>query len=105
MTNQVGLYITFWAAPGRIDALVAALQPMLEEVVGEAGTLAYGMHRVSGELDGVSVYEIYADAEAQAIHGRSDRIEGLKAKLPGLLGAAPERHALTPIAGAKGLPF
>ena len=105
MTDKIGLYITFWAAPGKIDALVEALQPMLAEVAGETGTLAYGLHRVSGDLEGVSVYEIYADAEAQALHGRSERIEALKSKLPGLLGAAPERYALTPIGGAKGLPF
>lgn len=105
MTDKVGLYITFWAAPGKIDALVAALQPLLREVTTEPGTLAYGCHRVSGELEGVSVYEIYADADAQALHGRSDRIEALKTQLPGLLGAAPERHALTPLPGAKGLPF
>lgn len=105
MAEPVGLYITFWATPGKIDALVEALKPMLAEVLGEPGTLAYGLHRVSGALEGVSVYEIYADAEAQALHVRSDAIEALKAKLPELLGAPPERPTLTPIAGAKGLPF
>jgi quinol monooxygenase YgiN len=105
MAEPVGLYITFWAAPGKIDALVEALEPVLAEAAREPGTLAYGFHRVSGTLEGVSVYEIYADAEAQALHGRSDAIEALKAKLPDLLGAPPERHALTPIASTKGLPF
>ena len=105
MSDKVGLYITFWAAPGKIDALIAALAPMVDSVASEAGTLAYGMHRVSGALEGVSVYEIYADADAQAHHGASESIDALKAKLPGLLGAPPERFALSPIAGTKGLPF
>lgn len=105
MAEPVGLYITFWAVPGKIDALVDALTPMLAEVAGEPGTLAYGFHRVSGTLEGVSVYEIYADAEAQVFHGRSDAIEALKSRLPDLLGAPPERHALALMAGAKGLPF
>lgn len=63
------------------------------------------MHRVAGALEGVSVYEIYSDADAQAVHGASTPIEALKAELPDLLGAPPERFALSPIAGAKGLPF
>ena len=61
--------------------------------------------RAAGALEEVSVYESYADAEAQALHVRSDAIEALKAKVPELLGAPPERHTRTPIAGAKGLPF
>ena len=105
MADKVGLYITFWATPGKIDALVEALQPMLATAAAEAGTLAYGMHRVSGALEGVSVYEIYADAKAQEEHGGSANIEAFKAKLPSLLGAPPERFALAPIGGAKGLPF
>lgn len=105
MSDKVGLYITFWAAHGKIDALIEALGPMIHAVASEAGTLAYGMHRVSGALEGVSVYEIYADADAQAHHGASESIDALKAKLPDLLGAPPERFALSPIASAKGLPF
>ena len=105
MSDKVGLYITFWAAPGKIEALIEALGPMIDAVTSEVGTLAYGMHRVSGPLEGVSVYEIYADADAQAVHGASAPIEALKAKLPDLLGAPPERFALSPIAGTKGLPF
>ncbi len=105
MTEMVGLYITFWAAPGKIDALVAALQAMMLVVAEEEGTLSYGLHRVSGDLEGVSVYEIYRDAAAQRAHGLSTAIENLKSRLPELLGAPPMRHDLVPLPGAKGLPF
>ena len=105
MTETVGLMATFWAAPGRIDDLVDALTAMMPVVEGEDGTLAYGLHRVSGALEGVAVYELYRDADAQRRHGSSDAVARLKERLPGLLGAAPDLRPLTPIATAKGLPF
>lgn len=67
-----GLYITFWAAPGKIEALVDALVPVVDSVVSEAGTLAYGVHRVSGAFEGVSVYEICRSSGASWCI-RSDR--------------------------------
>ncbi len=105
MTDKVGIYITFWAAPGKIDALVAALGEMKATAAEEAGTLVYAFHRVSGTLEGVSAYEIYADAAAQAIHLESPAVARLMGALPDLLGAPPERHDFTPLPGAKGLPF
>ncbi len=102
MANEVGLYITFWAAPGKIDALVDALRPMLAVAAEEKGTLVYQMHRVSGALEGVSVYEIYRDQAAQQQHGESTAVELLKSKLAGLLGAPPERFDLVPLVGGKG---
>jgi quinol monooxygenase YgiN len=105
MSEKVGLYITFWAAPGKADELLNAVRTMLDVVKDEVGTLAYGFHTVSGEREGVSVYEIYANAEAQQVHGESSAIATLKARLPHLLAAPPERHKITPVAGSKGLPF
>jgi quinol monooxygenase YgiN len=105
VSEQVGLYITFWAAPGKFDELLETVKTMLPVVAAEAGTLAYAFHKVTGTLEGVSVYEVYESAEAQRIHGESAAINALKARLPALLGAPPERHQLTPIPGAKGLPF
>lgn len=105
MSGTAGLFITFWAAPGKIDALVDEVKSMLAVVEREGGTLAYGFHRVSGELEGVSVYEVYESEEAQRIHGESPEINALKSRLPQLLGAAPQQYKLTPIPGSKGLPF
>jgi quinol monooxygenase YgiN len=105
MSEKVGLYITFWAAPGKAAALLAEVQSMLEVVRGENGTLAYGFHTVSGEREGVSVYEIYASAEAQRIHGQSAAIDALRPRLAALLAGPPERHQIVPVPGSKGLPF
>lgn len=106
MSEKVGLFITFWAAPGKFDALLEAVASMREVVSGEAGTLAYGFHRISGERgEGVAVYELYESAEAQRIHGESAAIKALMPRLAGLLGGAPERYQLIPVPGSKGLPF
>lgn len=105
MTDRVGLFIAFWAAPGKADELLDALAAMLPVVRDEPGTLAYGLHRIAGDRKGVAVYEVYADAEAQRVHGASAAIEALKSRLPGLLAAPPERHDLVPVGDAKSLPF
>ncbi len=106
MTDKVGLYITFWAAPGKSAELLAVVRTMLEVVEGEAGTLAYGFHTTaSGDKEGVAVYEIYENAEAQRLHNFSDAIGALKGRLGPLLAGAPERHQIVPVSGSKGLPF
>ncbi|MEA3001842.1 MAG: hypothetical protein QOH81_630 [Sphingomonadales bacterium] len=105
MSDKVGLFIIFWAAPGKFDALLEEVRTMMKVVEAEQGTLAYGFHKVTAALEGIAVYEIYSDADAQRVHGESDAINALKGRLPSLLGAPPERHQLTPLAGAKGLPF
>ena len=104
MFERKGIYITFWAAPGKIDALVAALEACRPAAAKEPGTLVYAFHRVSGELEGVSAYEIYADAAAQQAHLESPATAALMKKLPDLLGAPPERHDIAPLDGAKGIP-
>jgi quinol monooxygenase YgiN len=105
MSEKVGLYITFWAAPGKAGELLKEVTGMLDVVRGETGTLVYGFHKVSGDLEGVSVYEIYENAEAQRVHGDSAAIAALKGRLQHLLGAPPERYKISPVAGSKGLPF
>lgn len=105
MTAGAGLFIVFWAAPGKADELLNALRAMLPVVRDEPGTLAYDLHRIVGDREGVAVYELYADAEAQRAHGESTAIEALKARLPGLLAAPPERYDLLPVGGAEGLSF
>lgn len=104
MAERVGIYITFWAKPGRIDDLVEAMQALAPIAAEEPGTLVYAFHRVSGALEGVSAYELYADAEAQQAHIASAAVGRFRAVLPDLLGAPPERQNFIPLAGAKGLP-
>ena len=106
MPEKVGLFIIFWAAPDKASALMEEVQSMAEVVNRESGTLVYGFHKVSSERgEGVAVYELYENADAQRIHGESDAINALRGRLPELLGAPPERYQLIPVAGAKGLPF
>lgn len=106
MSNQVGLMIIFRAKPGKFDALLAAAIPMMDVVNNEAGTIAYGFHKVTDDKDGaIAVYELYESAQAQQIHGESPAINALRSQLAELLRSPPERYPLEPIPGAKGLPF
>lgn len=106
MSDKVGLFVTFWAAPGKFDGLLEKVSTMMDTVMAETGTLVYGFHKVSDERgQGVSVYEVYENVEAQRIHGESAAINILKPQLAELLGRAPERYQLMPIPGSKGLPF
>lgn len=103
MSEKVALFITFWAAPGKIDMLLAELEAVLAVANEEPGTLVYSLHRVRGEREGASVYEVYADAAAQAQHGASAAVQKLKARLPELLASPPDRLELSPLGRAKGL--
>ena len=60
---------------------------------------------MTGQFEGISVYEIYDDEESQNIHSQSEAMAQLKIRLGPLLAAPPERYDLAPIPGAKGLPF
>ena len=105
MTQTVGLFVTFWAAPGRLDDLLDGLRSVAATVDGEEGTFAYAVHRVTGDRDGAAVYEMYRDADAQQRHGRSAAVTRLKERLPELLGAPPELRHLAPLSSANGFTF
>ena len=45
MSEKVGLYITFWAAPGRTDELLKEVRTMLNVVRDEGGDSARSERR------------------------------------------------------------
>lgn len=103
MPQATGLIAIFRTAPGRLDDLMAALALVADAAAGEGGTLVYAMHRAGDDPDVAIVYEVYRDADAQALHIASDAVAMLKQRLPELLAAPPELRPLTPLDGAKGL--
>ena len=105
MSKKTGVFITFWAKPGKFDALLKEASSILDIVAVENGTLIYAFHKVTDQFDGISVYEIYENEESQNIHSQSEAMAQLKSRLAPLLAAPPERYDLAPIPGAKGLPF
>ncbi len=88
--------------PGSRDELVAAFEPMLEQVNKEAGTEIYILCSDQADENLVWVYELYSDSDAMGAHSSSETMATLLGVVGGLLEGEPGFHILTPIAG-KGL--
>ena len=88
--------------PGNRDELVAAFEPMLEQVNKEAGTEIYILCSDQADENLVWVYELYSDSDAMGAHSSSETMVSLLGVVGGLLEGEPGFHILTPIAG-KGL--
>ena len=99
--SKTALFAKFKASPGKIDEVVAALKPLMDQVQSEAGTEVYAMH-TSG--DEVWFYELYADEDAFKAHGGSDAMKAAFGALSGITEGRPEILMGTPVA-AKGVSF
>jgi autoinducer 2-degrading protein len=69
---KVSLLARFTAKEGKADELLAAFEPLLEQVRMEPGTLLYVMNRAKDNPDMFWFAELYSDDEAFAAHGSSD---------------------------------
>ena len=98
---KTAVFAKFKAAPGKLDEVVAAVQPLLEQVKSEAGTEVYAMH-TSG--DEVWFYELYSDEDAFKTHGGSDAMKAAFGALAGITEGRPEILMGTAVA-AKGVQF
>ena len=70
--GQVALLARFTANEGRADELVAAFEPLIDQVRNEPGTLLYVMNRAKDNPNAFWVTELYADDDAFTAHGASD---------------------------------
>jgi quinol monooxygenase YgiN len=100
--SKVGIIAKMTAKEGQRDALVAALQPLLDAVKDEPGTEIYAMHTDTAVPEVVWFYELYTDQDAMIAHGTSDTMKAAGAQLAELLAGRPELNFLAPEA-AKGL--
>ena len=69
---QVSLLARFRAKEGKGDEIVAAFEPIIDQVRNEPGTLLYVMSRAKDDPDVFWFAELYADDDAFAAHGASD---------------------------------
>ena len=69
---KVSLLAKFTAKEGKADELLAAFEPLIEQVRNEEGTLLYVMNRAKDNPDVFWFSELYADDDAFAAHGASD---------------------------------
>jgi (4S)-4-hydroxy-5-phosphonooxypentane-2,3-dione isomerase len=69
---KVSLLARFTAKEGKADELLAAFEPLIEQVRNEPGTLLYIMNRAKENPDMFWFAELYTDDDAFAAHGASD---------------------------------
>jgi (4S)-4-hydroxy-5-phosphonooxypentane-2,3-dione isomerase len=69
---RVSLLAKFRVKEGKGDELIAAFQPLFEQVEKEPGTLLYVMNRAKDDPDVFWFTELYADDDAFAAHSGSD---------------------------------
>ncbi len=84
---KVSLLAKVTAKEGKGDDLVAAFEPLIEQVRKEPGTLLYVMNRSKNDPDVFWFMELYADDDAFAAHGSS---EAMAAATPALGAAIAE---------------
>jgi len=101
-TPTVAVIARIESKPGQRDALVAALQPMIDAVEAEEGTLRYIMHTDDQNADVVWFYEQYTDAAALGAHGSSETMRTLGPTIGEFGSGNVGIHVLTPV-GGKGL--
>jgi quinol monooxygenase YgiN len=100
--SKVGIIAKMTAKAGQRDALVEAMQPLLDAVKDEPGTEVYAMHSDTVTPEVVWFYELYTDQDAMIAHGTSDTMKAAGAQLADLLEGRPELYFLAP-ESAKGL--
>ena len=69
---QVSVLARVTAREGKDDELVAAFEPLIDQVRNEPGTLLYVMNRAKDDPNVFWFSELYADDDAFAAHGASD---------------------------------
>jgi autoinducer 2-degrading protein len=69
---RVSMLAKFRVKEGKGEELIAAFQPLFEQVEKEPGTLLYVMTRAKDDPNLFWFSELYADDDAFAAHGNSD---------------------------------
>ena len=86
---QVSVIAKLVAKAGKRDELVEQLGKLVTAAGDEPGTLVYSLNLSTTEPDVVYFFEMYADQDAFAVHGKSDAFKAAGAGIGPLLGARP----------------
>jgi quinol monooxygenase YgiN len=99
---KVAMLARIRAREGRGKELIAAFQPLLDQVENEPGTVLYLMNRSKDDPDVFWVSELYTDDDAFAAHSGSEAMANAAQTLGPLI-AESELVLGEPVL-AKGLP-
>ena len=97
--SHLGVVAKLTAKEGQRDQLAAALQPLLEAVNDEPGTLVYLLYADDGAPDVLWFYERYEDRAALKAHGGSEAMKAAGAAMAPFLASPAEIHVLSFIGG------
>jgi len=97
--SKIALLAKMVAQEGKRDEAVSKLQAMIAHVASEPGTEVYVLHVSPTEPEVIWFYELYADSDALAAHGGSDKMKEIGLALRDVMVARPEITMLTPLAG------
>ena len=88
--SQVSLLARFTAKEGKGDEIVAAFQPIIDQVRNEPGTLLYVMNRAKDDPNVFWFAELYADDDS-LVERSVDGVESLTLENAGTLAARCQR--------------
>jgi quinol monooxygenase YgiN len=75
---MIALSVVYDVQPGKMDAVLAALQRMKHAVSsGEPDCLTFQVSRVRGEENRLLLYEVYRDEQAFETHNGSPHFEAI----------------------------
>lgn len=100
--SKITLIAKLVAADGKADELADALGQLCAAAEEEAGLEIYSAHRAHDDEGAFYFFEMYADGDALAVHGKGDAMKAAMGALGELLAGRPEVTMMTPVA-AKGL--
>ena len=98
--SKISLIAKLTCNEGVTEDFEAALASLIEASNEESGLEIYSAHR--GEDNVYWFFEVYADGDAMAVHGKGELMRPAMKALGAFLSAAPEVMVLTPVV-AKGL--
>jgi quinol monooxygenase YgiN len=100
--SKITLIAKLTAVEGKEAELEQALAGVVAAGDEEDGLEVYSAHRADDEPGVYWFFEVYADDEAMAVHGKGEQMRAANRAFAGLLAGRPEIIKMTPIA-AKGL--
>jgi quinol monooxygenase YgiN len=100
--SKIAVIAKITCKPGERDAAATGLQPMLDHVETEPGTLRYVLLQDNADADVLWMYELYDDNDALTVHSGSEAMRALGHAIGAHLAGRPELIFTTPI-GGKGL--
>ncbi len=100
--SKTSLIAKLTAVEGKESELEEVLRGVIAAAGEEAGLEVYSAHGAKDEPGVYYFFELFADDDALAVHGKGEAMAAAMGKFKGLLAGRPEVTMMSPIA-AKGL--